>query len=185
MPNGELSRERNSTCRSATPSPSLSRSRVMRLALGTVAPARAMTFLVTQPLIPRLSSGLGGALDSATSTSPLGRVYSQRGWSRFSAKRCTARPGAARGAVSAGQPMAGAMCMVGNSVLTGSGRRGFGPMPSSTGSVARSPHPVSNNSRTATVGVRMAGPRLWGQCSLDARKLSTVQANSPDTRLTQ
>ena len=57
---------------SATPSPSASRSSVMRLALGTPAPARFITFFMTQPLMPLPSSGLGGALVSATSTSPLG-----------------------------------------------------------------------------------------------------------------
>ncbi len=35
--------------------------------------------LITQPLRPSASSGLGGALVSATSTSPLGSTYSQRG----------------------------------------------------------------------------------------------------------
>jgi hypothetical protein len=70
----------NTCLTSATPSPSASRSRVMRLALGTPAPARPMTLPMTQlrtlatgPLPPSLlPSGLGGALLSATSTSPLG-----------------------------------------------------------------------------------------------------------------
>ncbi|MCY1440204.1 hypothetical protein D9M71_564690 [compost metagenome] len=72
MPKGELRFSRNTVRVSATPSWSLSRSRVMRFGLGTPAPARPMTFLVIQPLMPLLSSGLGGALVSATSTSPLG-----------------------------------------------------------------------------------------------------------------
>ena len=36
---------------------------------------------MTQPRRPRLSSGRSGAFDSATSTSPFGSTYSQRGWS--------------------------------------------------------------------------------------------------------
>ena len=57
---------------SATPSPSASRSSVMRLALGTPAPAFFITCFMIQPLMPLPSSGFGGALVSATSTSPLG-----------------------------------------------------------------------------------------------------------------
>ena len=43
MPKGEFRPFRNTVFTSATPSPSASRSRVMRLALGTAAPARACT----------------------------------------------------------------------------------------------------------------------------------------------
>ncbi|MNN89342.1 hypothetical protein D3C81_2071500 [compost metagenome] len=57
---------------SATASWLASRSRVMRLALGTVAPARFIALPIAQPRMPLPSSGLGGALVSATSTSPLG-----------------------------------------------------------------------------------------------------------------
>jgi hypothetical protein len=46
--------------------------RVMRSALGTAEPARIMTRFVNQPFSPLLSSGRGGALDSATITSPFG-----------------------------------------------------------------------------------------------------------------
>src|ERR1700712_4762929 len=72
MPYGELRFSRNGVCNSATPSPLASRNRVMRLALGVPAPARFITIFMTQPLMPLPSSGLGGALVSATSTSPLG-----------------------------------------------------------------------------------------------------------------
>ena len=82
MPKGEL-RFCMNTCRtSAVPSPSASRSRVMRLALGTPAPARFWIMpkacdLIqpTRPPPPVFApSGLGGLLLSTTSTSPLGRV---------------------------------------------------------------------------------------------------------------
>src|SRR3546814_2589352 len=55
--------------------PLASRSKVMRLALGTPAPAFFMNIFMNQPLIPpSLPSGGGGLLVSATSTSPLGRT---------------------------------------------------------------------------------------------------------------
>ena len=57
---------------SATPSPSASRSSVMRLALGTAAPARSHDQAHHPALDALPSSGLGGALVSATRTSPLG-----------------------------------------------------------------------------------------------------------------
>ena len=44
----------------------------MRLALGTAPPAFFWKSLKKNPLIPLLSSGRGGALVSATSTSPFG-----------------------------------------------------------------------------------------------------------------
>ena len=72
MPNGELSPVRKAVFTSATPSPLVSRSKVMRLALGTPAPARFISSFIATPLMPLPSSGLGGALVSATSTSPLG-----------------------------------------------------------------------------------------------------------------
>jgi hypothetical protein len=72
MPKGELSPVRKAVRVSATPSPSASRSSVMRLALGTAPPAFFWNTLKKKPLIPLLSSGRGGALVSATSTSPFG-----------------------------------------------------------------------------------------------------------------
>jgi len=56
-----------------TPSPLVSRNNVMRLAVGTPAPALAISFFMIQALMPLPSSGLGGALVSATSTSPFGK----------------------------------------------------------------------------------------------------------------
>ena len=66
---------------SATPSPSESRSKVMRSALGTPAPARFIIFFMIQALMPlgSWSGGGAGLLLSATSTSPLGSTYTQRG----------------------------------------------------------------------------------------------------------
>src|SRR3954469_22735062 len=119
MPKGELNPSRKAVRVSAMPSPSASRRRVMRLALGWLEPARRISSLMTQPLIPLPSSGLGGASVSATSTSPLGRGRSQRGRSRPSAKAATLRPGAAVGAAPAGQPLAG-----GPSPSAGSGLAG-------------------------------------------------------------
>ena len=74
MPKGDFNPSIKAERVSATPSPSLSRSRVMRLALGTPAPARFLNIAMNQSLIPFWSAALGGAFDSATSTSPLGRT---------------------------------------------------------------------------------------------------------------
>ena len=75
MPKGEVSPLRKTVFVSAVPSPSASRSRLMRSALGVSPdPARDITSPSTQPRSPPfLSLGLAGAWDSATSTSPLGR----------------------------------------------------------------------------------------------------------------
>src|SRR6185295_1440513 len=82
MPNGELRPVMNSLLTSATPSPLASRSSVMRFAEGTTDPALVMNLVMTLPLMPLPSSGRSGAADSATSTSPLGNVYTQRGCDR-------------------------------------------------------------------------------------------------------
>ena len=95
---------------------------VMRLALGTPAPARFMTRPISQPLMPLPSSGLGGALVSATSRSPLGSRYSQRGWSSSLANAATRVPGAATGVTPNGQPLAGAILTVGINDRCGAGR---------------------------------------------------------------
>ena len=62
---------------SALPSPLASRSSVIRLALGTPAPASFMKNFISFALMPDASRG--GAFVSATNTSPLGSTYSQRG----------------------------------------------------------------------------------------------------------
>jgi hypothetical protein len=72
MPNGALRSFRKTVRTSATPSPSASRRSVMRFALGTAPPAFFWYRLKNQPLMPLPSSGRGGALVSATSTSPFG-----------------------------------------------------------------------------------------------------------------
>ena len=79
MPKGEFSPLRKIERVSATPSPSTSRSRVIRLALGTAAPAFFMKNFMKNALMPFSSSGRFGALVSATSTSPFGNTNSQRG----------------------------------------------------------------------------------------------------------
>src|SRR5258705_12904366 len=113
MPNGELSPLMNAVRVSATPSPSVSRSNVIRFALGTPAPALPIRNFAIFALRPLPSSGLEGALVSATSTSPLGSVYTQRGCSSPVAKAATAKPDAATGLTPAGQPLAGAIFTVG------------------------------------------------------------------------
>ncbi len=136
MPNGECRPSSSAQRWSATPSPSVSRSSVMRFALGTAAPAQDITMPIIQPFTPLRSSGLGGAFVSATSTSPLGSTSSQRGWSRPLANNATRVPGAGCGIAPAGQPFAGAMLTVGNIVLFGAGNAGVGPLPAETGSLA-------------------------------------------------
>src|SRR3979411_1378393 len=127
MPNGECRPSINTLLVSATPSPSASRSRVMRFGLATPAPARPSTIFVIQPLMPLVSSGFGGALVSATSTSPLGRTESARGWSSPVAKAFTAIPLAATGFPPAGQPPGGGKVAGGGDESAGRGQRGRGP----------------------------------------------------------
>jgi hypothetical protein len=81
MPNGECNPCRKTVRNSATPSPSASRSKVMRLALGTDDPATVITCFMTHFFKPppASSSGRGGRFVSATSTSPFGSTYSHRG----------------------------------------------------------------------------------------------------------
>ena len=80
MPKGEFSPFRNTLLVSATPSPSASRSSMMRFGLGTPAPARFMAQIITSPLIQPITppapacSSCFGVLVSATSTSPFGRT---------------------------------------------------------------------------------------------------------------
>ena len=144
MPKGELRLLRNTVRTSALPSPSTSRSKVIRLADGTPAPARPMTHFMTVPLMPLPSSGLGGALLSATSTSPLGRTWTQRGWSRPVASAVTARPAMGKGITPAGQPTAGAIFTVGIRLLTGLGKLGVAPIPAVGSSAAVSPQAARN-----------------------------------------
>ena len=51
----------------------------MRLALAAAAPAFFITTPIATPLMPLIALESGGLLVSATSTSPLGNTYSQRG----------------------------------------------------------------------------------------------------------
>src|ERR1700682_115901 len=106
MPNGEFRPSRKAVLVSATPAPSVSRSSVMRFALGVPAPARLSTIFVIQPLMPLVSSGFGGALVSANSTSPFGRAQNERGGSSPREKAFTPMPLAAAGFPQAGQPLA-------------------------------------------------------------------------------
>ncbi|MNX89410.1 hypothetical protein D3C86_1214240 [compost metagenome] len=156
MPKGEFSPSSSTLRVSAMPSWSASRKSVMRFALTVLAPARFIAAPVAHALMPpEASSGLGGALVSATSTSPLGSTYSQRGWSSPPAYAVTARPLAATGCAPGGQPTARAVFTVGMRVVLGGGNLGFGPMPASTGSVATSPQALSiTSARPAASEIR-------------------------------
>ena len=113
--------------------------------------------------MPLPSSGLGGALVSATSTSPLGNTYSQRGWSNSAAKAATRVPGAATGRGAGRQPTAGAIFTVGSTVCTGCGNTGAVPEPSDTASV-QSPRRLTKGVPLLTKtggGVAADGPS-WG-----------------------
>src|SRR3984957_17810313 len=147
MPNGEFNPSRKTLLVSATPLPSPSRSSVMRFAVGVLAPARPITNLVTQALIPLPSSGFGGALVSATSTSPLGSTYTVRGWSSPVAKALTAIPLAAVGLPPAVQPIALATLTVGIQELCGAGRVGEGPKVCSVTAVSCSLQAASGSVR--------------------------------------
>src|SRR5438067_2237196 len=93
--------------------------------------------------MPLPSSGFGGASVSATSTSPFGSTYTERGcWSPF-ANRSTFKPFAAVGFAFSGQPLTGAMSTVGISDCRGWGMAGSGPVPADTGNFAMSPQPAS------------------------------------------
>jgi hypothetical protein len=70
---------------------------------------------------------LVGALVSATSTSPFGITYNQRGWSRPPATALTMSPVAGFGGAPPGHPFASAMLMVGTRVGRGFATVGFVP----------------------------------------------------------
>src|SRR5579859_4213059 len=136
MPNGEFNPSRKTDLVSATPTLFVSRSSVMRLALCVPAPARPITNFVIQPLTPFSSSGLDGALVSATSTSPFGSTKTVRGSSNPEAKALTANPSAAAGLPPADQPIALATLTVGSRALSGAGRVGDGPKVCSVAAVS-------------------------------------------------
>ena len=137
---------------SAIPSPFASRSSVMRLAEGTTEPAFSIIFFCTAPRIPLPSSGRGGAAVSATSTSPFGKVYNQRGCSRPVAKAFTWTPAGAVGFRSGGQPLASAICTTGMVFFSGSGRAGFAPtVDVGEGAGARSVGPTLQATRANTL----------------------------------
>ena len=120
----------------------------MRLALGTAPPAFFWNSLKNHPLIPLPSSGRGGALVSATSTSPLGSTQSHRGWSSPRANAATAVPSAATGLPPSGHPLAVTTCTSGIGALFGGGRVGWGPVPAETGSFADEAHPARPTAAT-------------------------------------
>src|SRR6185369_16241958 len=93
----------------------------------TAAPALDCILRITLPLMPLASSGRSGAFVSATSTSPLGSVYTQRGCVRPVAKAFTSTPCGAVGLPPSGQPFASATCTTGMVCLSGLASAGFGP----------------------------------------------------------
>ena len=157
MPNGEFKPCKKTDRVSATPSPLASRSSVMRLALGTPAPAFFITTPMTQRLMLKGRSSGGGLLLSATSTSPLGSTCTQRGWSRSRASAVTAKPAMGLGVSPSGQAFAGAILTVGIRPLLGCGRVGVAPMPAAGGSDAMSPQAASVPRTTRN----MAPVRTW------------------------
>ena len=76
----------------------------MRFALVPMARARRMVAWAAWSI--SVLGGLGCSLDSATSTSPLGRTSIQRGWSSPEAKALTASPGAVSGTWPGSHPLA-------------------------------------------------------------------------------
>src|SRR5882724_274001 len=156
MPYGEFNLSANGKRWSATPVPRESRSRVMRLALGVIEPARFMNRFCTQPRTPLASAGFGGAFVSATSTSPLGNTYSQRGCARPVANAVTVSPAAGTGWPPGGQPFAGATYKVGSSDFSGGGICGFGPIPASSGRRAVPPQAPSTTQLIANTARRDA-----------------------------
>ena len=102
MPSGWFSPSRKTSRTSGRPSPSASRSKVMRLAL---VPMFCERTLPVSMAFSRSSAFLNREAASATSTSPLGSTYIQRGLLNPSAYRVTSKPAGARGRVPSGQPM--------------------------------------------------------------------------------
>src|SRR5262245_52181204 len=98
----------------------------MRLAFSTIAPAHRCTQFAARE---RNDQDLSGSVDaSATSTSPFGSTYSQRGCFSSRAKATTFRPAAALGILSAGQGRTEAHLMVGSQPgLDGLATCGEGP----------------------------------------------------------
>ena len=100
--------------------------------------------------MPLPSSGFGGALVSATSTSPLGSTYTVRGWSSPVAKALTAMPLAAVGLPPAGQPIALATLTVGSQELCGAGKVGEDPKVCSVAAVSCSLQAASGSAKIPT-----------------------------------
>src|SRR5258706_13432279 len=90
--------------------------------------------------MPFPSSGRGGALVSATSTSPLGSTYSHGGCSTPCAKAATVVPSAPIGFTPAGHPFAVATLTSGRTDVWGGGRSGCGPTPAESGNCAAEAH---------------------------------------------
>src|SRR5829696_1842964 len=134
----------------------------MRLALGFLPdPAFFMNIFINAPLIAPPVLSVPGPSVSATSTSPLGRTYSQRGCSRAPPKSLTLSPAAGVGICPAAQPSALATLTVGSNDLLGAGSRGVGPIARSTGTSEVEPHALSARvvARTDTKAMeRMTNP---------------------------
>ena len=172
MPSGEFR-----PCRKVnfcTP-PSVARSREIRFGLSTPAPARPMIRRATKPFTPLASPAYCGEFVSATSTSPFGSTYSQRGWFSPVSNALTVRPGAAIGLAPFCHPTTLATFTVGNGVCTGGGNCGLGPVPAETGNVAVSEQPNSTAVPAASPTTTVSPRRM-------AKRCAPVMRLSPDSR---
>src|SRR5829696_6003745 len=95
---------------------------------------------MNQPRMPPARWRSAGPLLSATSTSPLGRTYSQRGCDRSLANARTVIPFATVGVAPSVHPTARATFTTGIHEVRGGGSVGFGPMVASMGRRAEPPH---------------------------------------------
>ena len=123
MPNGWFRLSRKVSRTSAVPSPSASRSSVIRLGLTPTEPAAARPSCISAGL-----SDLGSVRASATSTSPLGNTWSQRGLSRPAPNASTSKPSGAAGPRPSGQPITREK-LTAEADWSGSGSFGAGPIP--------------------------------------------------------
>src|SRR4029450_9085163 len=121
--------------------------------------------------------GFGGASVSATSTSPFGSTYTERGCSSPFANRSTFKPFAAVGFAFSGQPLTGARSTVGISDCLGAGMVGSGPVPAVTDNFAMSPQPARLARRIAARAAHSNRPRAKAIAPNDLHISNPTQAS--------